>query len=773
MGSFVTTLEDYPYPYVIGKLCWEFPCVLPSDWEAQNIHGTDNPVAVADWKVALDVAVIKQGAFTMIFHPHGWIRNDQIVELIDYAVSKYGRRVKFLNFREAQERLNKNLLAGQPLRAVNGQDNGVRLVDLDNDGFLDVVIGNGQLRQTRLWQPKEARWRETDFPTRLVVSDHDARSLDAGVKFGVVRADSHATIVLNGAVKGGWHFERGSWVEDKSLMAGLEIGGKPVMTSENGRDRGVRLRDVDNDGRCELIVGNETQNAVFAWSPEAKQWKALPFALPKGVSIVDENGQDAGLRFVDLNEDGFADVIFSNDKSFSLNLFVPKNRPGLAWEVGWPRKVRAGKQGDPGAMPPIVRAGTNRDNGVWFHSRHLWVQNEETDRLPDKVDRRSYDTLLAFDAPPPKSPEESLKEIEVRPGFKVELVAQEPLVQDPIAFEWGADGKLWVVEMGDYPVGVDGHGKPGGIVRFLEDTDGDGRYDKSTVFLEGLNFPTGVMPWRKGVIVSAAPEIFYAEDTDGDGKADVRKLLFTGFREGNQQHRVSGFDYGLDNWVYGANGESGGEIHSLATGKSFNLRGRDLRFKPDDGSFETVEGQTQFGRHRDDWGNWFGNNNPTWLWHYFLPDRYLSRNPHLAVRTTTHYLANYPHNTAAFAVSRPMQRFNFPDLVNTVTSANSATPYRDELFGPEFTTSVFMSEPANNLIHREVLEPDGVTFKSHRARGEEDREFLASRDNWFRPTMLKTGPDGALYIADMYRLVIEHPEYALPGVDKQIDIRAG
>ncbi len=763
MRSFVTTIEDYPYPYVIGKLCWEFPCVLPSDWEAQNLHGTNNPDTVADWKAALDVTVIKQGTFTMIFHPHGWIRNDQIVEFIDYAVSKYGKRVKFLNFREAQEHLNKNLLGGQPLRAANGQDNGVRLVDLNNDGYLDVVIGNGQVRKTRLWQPKENTWHDGDFPVVL----------DAGVRFGVVRADSHATILVISPVKGAWHFDGEGWIEDKSLLAGLEIGGKPVLTSESGRDRGVRLRDVDNDGRCELIVGNESQNAVFSWSPDEMKWKARSFALPKGSSIVDEKGQDAGLRFADLNEDGFADVIFSDAKSFSLHLFVPENKPGLAWEVGWPRKVRAGKQGDPGAIPMIVRDGTNRNNGVWFHSRHLWVQNEETDRLPDKVDRRSFQTLLAFDGPPPKSPEESLKEIDARPGFKVDLVAQEPLVQDPIAFEWGADGKLWVVEMGDYPVGIDGHGKPGGIVRFLEDTDCDGRYDKSTVFLDGLNFPTGIMPWRKGVIVSAAPDILYAEETNGDGKADIRKVLFTGFHQGNQQHRVNGFDYGLDNWIYGANGDSGGEIRSKTTDKTFNLRGRDFRLKPDDGAFETVEGQTQFGRHRDDWGNWFGNNNPTWLWHYFLPDHYLSRNPHLAVRTTMHYLANYPHKTAAFAISRPMQRFNFPDMVNTVTSANSATPYRDELFGPEFATSIFISEPANNLIHREILEPDGVTFKSHRADGEEDREFLASRDNWFRPTMLKTGPDGALYVADMYRLVIEHPEYALPGMDKQIDVRAG
>src|SRR5206468_12731208 len=176
--------------------------------------------------------------------------------------------------------------------------------------------------------------------------------------------------------------------------------------------------------------------------------------------------------------------------------------------------------------------------------------------------------------------------------------------------EWGADGKLWVVEMADYPLGLDGRSKPGGRIKFLEDTDGDGRYDKATVFLDGVNFPTGVMPWRKGVLVAAAPEIFYAEDTDGDGKADKRETLFTGFHEGNQQHRLNGFDYGLDNWVYGANGDSGGNIQNELK-PSFpmvNLRNHDFRFRPDTGDFESLAGGMHFGRHRDDWGNWFGKN---------------------------------------------------------------------------------------------------------------------------------------------------------------------
>ncbi|MEA2630278.1 MAG: hypothetical protein QOE66_497, partial [Chloroflexota bacterium] len=234
------------------------------------------------------------------------------------------------------------------------------------------------------------------------------------------------------------------------------------------------------------------------------------------------------------------------------------------------------------------------------------------------------------ESPKAMTPEESLRSIRVRPGFTVELVACEPLVNDPIAFDWGADGRLWVVEMGDYPLGTDGKGKPGGVVRTLEDTNGDGRYDKATTFLDGLGFPTGLLPWRNGLIVACAPEIFYAEDRDGDGRADHREVLFTGFREGNQQHRLNGFELGLDGWVYGANGDSGGTIRSLKTGATVDINGRDFRFQPDDGRFEAESGGTQYGRHRDDWGHWFGNNNPNLAWHYVLSDAEIRLNRRFA-----------------------------------------------------------------------------------------------------------------------------------------------
>jgi putative membrane-bound dehydrogenase-like protein len=763
--AFVNTIEDYPYPYVLGRLCWEFPCVMPSDWLAHHRHESDNPTTVADWKAALDAVVVKQGVFNLIFHPHGWIRNEQIVDLIDYAVSKHGKKVKFLTFREAQERLNKNLLNGNPLRAADGQDNGVRLLDLNNDGFMDVVIGNDKVRETRVWSPKTKKWVKGDFPVQLVTKGKDGKRMDTGVRFGIVQPDGDASFFIrNEEVAGFWHFAEDKWVEDKELLSGLEIDGQPVFTSQKGRDRGVRFRDLDKDGRCELLVSNDKQQAIFALSPEKKMWtwKKLAFTLPG--SLVTAEGTDNGLRFVDLDEDGHDDVIISNEKDYSLYLFT-------SMEKGWAQKVIAGDRSDKNALPIIASAGTN--NGAWFHSRHLWVQNEQTDRLKDHVDRRSFNELLQGVEPAAKTPEAGLRSLQARPGFQVELVAAEPLVQSPIAFAWGADAKLWVVEMGDYPLGVDGKGKPGGRIKYLEDTNGDGKYTKATVFLDGLSLPTSVLPWGKGVLVTCAPEIFYAEDTKGTGKADKRVPLYTGFHEGNPQHRVNSLVRGLDNWIYCANGDSGGQVKSVKTGKTADIRGRDFRIRPADGGLDLQPGQTQYGRSRDDWGNWFGNNNSDPLYHYALADQYIRRNPHLAAPDFRVRVSETPGASPVFPISRTLPRFNDPEAANHFTSACSAIIYRDELFGPAFAGNSFVSEPVHNLVHREIMKPHGVTFTSRRAVDEEQSEFLASSDNWFRPTTIQTGPDGALWVADMYRQVIEHPEWIPLEWQKRLDLRAG
>ncbi|MDO8539078.1 MAG: HEAT repeat domain-containing protein [Opitutaceae bacterium] len=376
--------------------------------------------------------------------------------------------------------------------------------------------------------------------------------------------------------------------------------------------------------------------------------------------------------------------------------------------------------------------------------------------------------------PPAKSPAESMAAIKIPAGFELELVAAEPMVMDPTDVAWGPDGRLWVIEMADYPAGIDGQGKPGGRIRFLESTKSDGVYDKSTLFADGLNFPTSAVPWRDGVLVSGAPDLLFLRDTDGDGRADRTEKLFTGFGEGNQQHRVNGLQWGLDGWLHMANGNSGGKVSSSKSAAVVDIGQRDFRISIEDGRIELLAGQSQVGRNRDDWGNWFGCNNSNPIWHYALQEHYLRRNPHLVAPSSTVTVSSTPGAAPVYPVSQTLARFNDPQGFNHITSACGVMIYRDELLGPDVAGNVFVCEPVHNLVHREVVRPSGVTFASQRAPGEQTSEFFASADHWSRFVAARTGPDGALYIVDMYRLVIEHPKWIPDAWQKQLgNLRAG
>jgi hypothetical protein len=403
--EFINYVEDYPYPYVIAQLCWEMPSAVPDDWMGNDYHQPRNPLTVRDMKAAIDAVAIKQGTYTLTFHPytHNWILSSQVLELVDHALGRYGKKVKFLNFREVYDRLTRNVLGGQPLRAANGQDNGVRLLDVNNDGFMDVVIGNENVRQTRIWSPEKRQWIVGDFPVPIVTVDPQGNRRDAGVRFGVLDKSGRAScLVRNETTSGVWHFDGDRWVPDPQGLAALECFGRrrsrmtqePISTSLNGRDRGVRLYDLDRDGICEVVVGNETQSAVFAWSQEDHRWRRLPYGLPKGTAIVDAQGRDAGCRLVDLDGDGYLDLVFSNAERYSLNIFNPKTG-------GWSQTMHSGKRGGPGEIPMIVRPdGTN--NGVWFTRGLMCVQNEDVGhdveiagkkvRIPSE--KRTYRSLL-------------------------------------------------------------------------------------------------------------------------------------------------------------------------------------------------------------------------------------------------------------------------------------------------------------------------------------------------------------------------------------------
>lgn len=381
---------------------------------------------------------------------------------------------------------------------------------------------------------------------------------------------------------------------------------------------------------------------------------------------------------------------------------------------------------------------------------------------------------LAF--PPAKSPQASLEEMQTKAGLKIELVASEPLIESPVYIDFGPDGKMWVVEMRDYPMGMDGNWKPGGRIKYLESTHHDGHYDKATLFLDNIPFPTGVMPWRNGALVCAAPDILFARSTHKSGDmADEVTKVFSGFFTDNYQARVNGLSYGLDNWIYGANGLLGGVIHGMAGGKEVDIRGRDFRMSTDFKVFEPVAGLTQQGRVRDDWGNWFGCDNSNPLWDYPLPDHYVRRNPFVSAPSPRVYAATGANPNRVYPISKLLERFNEPNAANTVTSGCGVGVYRDTVLGEEYYGDSFTCEPVGNLVYRLKLteQADGAEVRGARVASEEDSEFMASRDNWTRPVQVKTGPDGALYIVDMYRFVIEHPRWI--GKDRlaTLDVRAG
>ncbi|MCI0376018.1 MAG: neutral/alkaline non-lysosomal ceramidase N-terminal domain-containing protein [Gemmataceae bacterium] len=373
----------------------------------------------------------------------------------------------------------------------------------------------------------------------------------------------------------------------------------------------------------------------------------------------------------------------------------------------------------------------------------------------------------------PQLPQQSATKLQTHERFAVELVAAEPLVESPVAIDFGPDGKLWVAEMIDYPEGVERKFEPGGRIRYLEDSDGDGFFDKSTVFLDKLPFPTGVTVWRKGVLICAAPDILYAEDTDGDGKADVVRKLYSGFGTGNYQGRVNSLCYGLDGWVYGSCGLFGGKIYSHQTKKTFELGDRDFRIKPDEGLVEPASGRTQQGRARDDWDNWFGCDNSTLARHYVLPDHYLRRNPHVAYPPTAVLVPDYPDSHRLFPAIKEQQLFKLSGPPHYVTAACGLGVYRDDLLGSDLTGNLFTCETVNHVVHRLQLSPKGSTFSGRRAAEEKDREFLGSVDPWCRPVQAVTGPDGCLWIVDMYRFVIEHPRWIPPEDLAMLDLRAG
>lgn len=375
----------------------------------------------------------------------------------------------------------------------------------------------------------------------------------------------------------------------------------------------------------------------------------------------------------------------------------------------------------------------------------------------------------------PYSQDQSLKAFALEQGVQIQLVAAEPIVFDPVAVAWDAAGRMFVVENRGYPIGPDT-----GVIAMLEDTDGDGQMDKRTEFATGIPYPNGLMPWRGGFFVTSAPDVYYLKDTTGDGRADLRKVVLTGYMTNSTtQLRVAHPTLGLDGYVHVTAGLTGGKLTSPEHQDRLPtvFKKSDSRFNPDTFEVEAWPGIGQFGLCFDDFGRKFNCSNRNPLKHNVIHPRYLKRNKYFAFSKVEYDVAPAGTESYCWPLSEDTTTAGFhPRLMatphaGTFTSACGISIYRGNLLPKSFYGSGICCEPAQNLVQRQILTPSGGTFKGKPATP--GKEFLASPDTWFRPVFSANGPDGAAYICDMYRKILDHPRYLPEHIRNKLDYAAG
>ncbi len=379
--------------------------------------------------------------------------------------------------------------------------------------------------------------------------------------------------------------------------------------------------------------------------------------------------------------------------------------------------------------------------------------------------------------PSPLTPGDALKSFELADDLRIELVAAEPLVASPCAIAFDAKGRMFVAENRGYPRMEN---PPEGTIALLEDTNGDGRMDKRTVFADGLTYPNGVMPWKDGVIVTCAPDVIFMRDTNGDGRADEKRVLFTGFDIAKStQLRVNAPRVGPDGWIWLAAGLSGGTITCPGHPERPALKlTADVRFHPETLEIENVDGKSQFGQSFDDFGRRIICMNRLPVQHVVLSSKWLARNPNFAFSETVQDCNERAVKTTMKGGGDGVRLFPISSNITTADShfgsfsaACGVFVWRGGALPERYDGTVLSCDPTANLVHVDRLQPNGATFRAVPLL--KDRELLASRDDWFRPVFAERGPDGALYLADMYRKVIEHPDYLPEEVRKHADFESG
>ncbi len=417
--------------------------------------------------------------------------------------------------------------------------------------------------------------------------------------------------------------------------------------------------------------------------------------------------------------------------------------------------------------------------------------SQDPKETPEEISKRIDELASKMPRLPASTPEESKAKIEIHSAFEVQIVATEPLIRDPGAIDVDEDGRMYVCELPEYNAYA-AKQDPGekGAVKQLVDTDGDGKYDKATTFLVDIPYPTAVLCWDGGVFIGAAPNIHYAKDTDGDGVADENRIVFSGFGSdlAGEAH-LNSFRWGPDNRIHLSTNLSGGEVKSSAEDQTpVSVRGRGIIFDPrDPTSFELTSGGGQHGMSMDNWGRKFVCQNSVPAETLMYDDRYLARNSVMQAANAATSIAPDGKFTHLFRISegepwrelrtmlRRTKQFRGSDEggkpFGFFTGATGITIYRGDAWPESMHGNLIVGDVANNLIYRANVKSKGLELIAERA--DEGKEFVASKDLWFRPVQFMNAPDGTLYVLDISRELIEGAAFLPPEFMKHLDPVSG
>lgn len=358
---------------------------------------------------------------------------------------------------------------------------------------------------------------------------------------------------------------------------------------------------------------------------------------------------------------------------------------------------------------------------------------------------------------------------EIQDGFKLELVAAEPLIYDPVDLEFNEKGDAMVLEMPGYPM----EDKQSRLL-VLKDNNKDGVYDSTIVFKDNLGLADSFMPYKKGVLVAAPPYLLQLHDDNGDYKVEKIDTLMGGFAKENLQHNYNGLTYGIDNWIYAANGGNDGKPYWWGdTSTAMDLRGQDLRFNLETRQMERLgESSGGFGLAMDEYGRFFETHNLTHISHLVFPDRYL-KGRQILPENTLQNISDHEEDGLAriFPIGEQEDRVNHPEQSGYFSGSCGVTYYGGGAFGEKYKNTVWVADVVLNLLHVDKIKPNGASFTASRIF--ENKDFLASSDRAFRPVNMSVGPDGSMYVIDIHRKVIEHPEWIPDEIEKTLDLNAG